>query len=276
MKTKLIILSILALCLSAAPAMAATFGDGGVALQGVLDGITQTPAGDSSIDVTTDEMSDNLDSTWSITGSGGSISTIIIELAAWKDLTTFGIYDSANPSVMVEVFDGAASAGASKAVTITDTGMVELNFVATGTSFAGNSFGFYVDASATHAGGFVGGVWKSDSSLNANQLDHMYAYQGNDSDVIQVPGKAPGIWTDNEFILAFEDLHDQHWDDGDGIWQAGEWPGPIVNNVITAIEPDFTDFVVIVESINPVPVPGAVLLGILGLSAAGIKLRRFA
>jgi hypothetical protein len=28
--------------------------------------------------------------------------------------------------------------------------------------------------------------------------------------------------------------------------------------------------------VNPVPVPGAVLLGILGLSAAGVKLRKFA
>jgi len=39
---------------------------------------------------------------------------------------------------------------------------------------------------------------------------------------------------------------------------------------------DYQDLVVEISNAAPVPVPGAVLLGILGLSAAGIKLRRFA
>jgi len=39
---------------------------------------------------------------------------------------------------------------------------------------------------------------------------------------------------------------------------------------------DFQDFVVQVSRVAPVPVPAAVLLGFLGLSAAGIKLRKFA
>jgi len=38
---------------------------------------------------------------------------------------------------------------------------------------------------------------------------------------------------------------------------------------------DYTDMVVMVESVM-VPVPGAILLGMLGLSVAGVKLRKYA
>jgi hypothetical protein len=81
----------------------------------------------------------------------------------------------------------------------------------------------------------------------------MYAYQGQD-DTIQIPGFFPGTWNDDEYILAWEDLHLAHWGDGnsnnDGF---PEW---------SDIEPDFTDFVVMVESVEPnaVPVPSALLL----------------
>ena len=44
----------------------------------------------------------------------------------------------------------------------------------------------------------------------------------------------------------------------------------------TGRDGDYQDFIALIEGPCPVPVPGAVLLGILGLSAAGLKLRRFA
>lgn len=47
------------------------------------------------------------------------------------------------------------------------------------------------------------------------------------------------------------------------------------NGYSNTLGADFSDFIVLMESINPVPVPGAVLLGIIGLSAAGIKLRKY-
>lgn len=38
---------------------------------------------------------------------------------------------------------------------------------------------------------------------------------------------------------------------------------------------DYQDMLVLIEGANPVPVPGAVLLGILGLGAVGVKLHKF-
>jgi hypothetical protein len=252
MKTKLIILSILALCLGTAPAMAATFGPPDPQpLQGVLDGITTAPvAGSSSVNVKTDDLADSVDSYWAITAAGGSIHTVIVELAGFAATIKFGIYDPTNKLNSVQVFGGAATAGSQAAIGIAADGSVLVNFVDTGVDFAaGNMFGYYLDATVGNAN--AAAVFYSDTSLNADGFDHMYAYQGKNIDTVQLPGLAPGLWTDNEFVLAFEDL----WTGGDR---------------------DFTDFVVMAESVMPIPVPGAVLLGILGLSAAGIKLRRFA
>ena len=256
MKTKLIILSILVLFLSVAPVMAASFSDGGSSLQTALDNITTSPAGDSSVDVTTDEIVEGLDAYWMIGGTGGSISTVVIEVAAWHADNTFGVYDASDHTNFIELLDGTATTGSQVVLGIADDGSVFKNLVDTGVDFTSkNNFGYYVDASVNDdpPGGLPagGGIKYSDTSLNVDGLDHMYAYQGV-GDTVKIGSWAAGEWAANEYVLAFEDTYDYY------------------------IDSDFSDFVVMVESVSPVPVPGAVLLGILGLSAAGIKLRRFA
>ena len=249
MRRKLLLVFCLSLFLGATPAMAAMFGpDGGSELQGVLESITV--GGPSSVDVTTDELADTeligtpYDSYWSVTGNGMSSATLIIELAGFANSNRFGLFDKADHTRVVEVFDGAASAGNQAVISIKADGSVYLNVVNdTDVDFAGNMFGYYLDSPE--------GRFYSDTDLNPDQVDHMYAYQGNDVDTVQLPGLLPGTWTDNEFILAFEDLY------GGG-------------------DNDFSDFVLMVESVEPVPVPGAVLLGMLGLGAVGIRLRKFA
>ena len=251
MKIKLLILCIAVLCISTAPAKAATFGaGGGASLQGVLDGITTAPnPGVSSVNVLTDDILDTADSLWSITGAGGSTTTLIIELAGFSGTNTYGIYDAANPLNAVQLFAGAAGAGSQAVVSIKIDGSIFVNLLDTGVNFAaGNSFGFYLDA--TVGSGNPAAIYYSDSSLNADgNFDHMYAYQGTNTDTVQLTGLAPGLWTNNEYVFAWEDL----WGGGDK---------------------DFDDFVVMVESI--VPVPGAILLAILGMGVAGVKLRKFA
>ncbi len=251
-------------CLSAGSAMAAMFGaDGGTRLQGVLDNVTTAPvAGDSSVDVTTDEIADDADSYWSVTGSGGSVTTLIYKVteAGYEDLGYFGVFDRADSSKTVQLFDGTVvEIGDQATLKILADGSVVTSFfdqstgvttgADSGVDFAGNLFGYYFDTRGLGAGN--GGFWYSDSGLNADLEDHMYAYQGLNVDTVQLPGYSPGVWTDNEFVLAWE-----------------------VGNIDLGADQDYDDLVMMVESVLPVPVPGALLLGMLGLSAAGLKLRK--
>jgi hypothetical protein len=257
MKSKLFLVLCLCLSLGAAPAMAgmwatgpAVYGDGGVEVQNKLNSITTDPLGNSSVDVLNDAILDDLDSVWEIDGSGAAVMTLFLEAAGFRDTNKFGLYDPQNISNRIEIFSGSSSPGEQRFVTMLATGQVLINGVLTGDPLTtANQFGFYLDASVGNNRDDA--IFYSNTLHNADGVDHMYAYQGKDSnpDRIQILPFAEGDWTDNMFALAFEDL----WNGGDR---------------------DYSDFVVMMESVTPVPVPGAFLLGMIGLSAVGVRLRK--
>ena len=255
MKIKLLILSFAVLCLSAAPAMADLSS-----LQTELNNITAPYPGTSSVNVTTDMLPDSgtglYDSYWKTTATGGSSATIIIELAGYAGSNIFGVYDRTNSGNTVPIFVGSDSAGASKTLRLYDPDWstnpggpydVLIDGADTTVDFASGWFGYYLTS--------PNGTFYSDTTLNiADNQDHMYAYRGK-GDTVTVPGSSEGTWTDTEYVLAWEDL-----------LKSNQGPG----------EPDYNDMVLMVESVEPVPVPAAVLLGILGLGVAGLKLRKYA
>ncbi len=230
-------------CLATGAASACvTGGSSETSLQGIFDNITV--GGPSSVTAATDCLPDSFDSVWSVTGSGLSGLTVIIEIAGHAGTNTLGVYDATDFTKRVQLFNGAASAGSQVVMSIREDGSVFTNVVNdSGVNFAGNAFGFYLGTANN-------GTFFSDTSLNADKTDHMLAYRGK-GDTVQLPGVAAGTWTLNEYALAWED------------------------HKLSLADFDFNDFVVMVESVQPVPVPPAVWLfgsGLIGL--AGVARRR--
>lgn len=212
-------------------------GNGGeLNLQEVFDSLV---GGSSTVEVFPSPGDQQKSGTWRIAGVS-STTTILIEIAGYRDINSFGIYDPADPaSSQIELFSGGQGPGGSTELALTDDGAGRFNVLVNGSqaaNFAGDRFGYYLknNPNGTER------TYFSQSRLNGG-VDHVVAYRG-EGEFISPQGSSNTIpWDSNTYALAWEDLPDK---DGDG--RPGDW--------------DYQDFVVLAQNVSPVPVPTSVWL----------------
>ncbi|HET6630645.1 MAG TPA: DUF4114 domain-containing protein [Woeseiaceae bacterium] len=195
------------------------------------------------------------DELWTLASINNGTAMIMFELAGNAGSNSMGIYDPYNTSNTLELFAGL-DGSATKIGLIENDGLVGTcawsgwgcTFTGNAISLTGGTFGFYLDVPE------IGSRFYSQSALNTDAAadgttDHLVAFAGDGSDDIDplLTGDY-GIFAPGEYIIAWEDLR---LSDGDR---------------------NYSDMVVLMESIVPVPEPGP--LALLGAALVALGLVR--
>lgn len=193
-----------------------------------------------------DRVPEGADAVWQ--APGGAAVTILIEVAGFASQNQFGLYDANNPNVFLPVFLGVSGSGANATITFTQNGSggydVTLSGGAGGSAtFSSLDFGYYISTPQATLGV---PTYYSNSALNPDGQDHLFAYMGNGSTfssstgLYSVPSALRGTtFASNQHLLAWEDL-------------------------VNGGDRDYQDMVM---HVSAVPLPGA--LGLLALGGLG-------
>lgn len=218
-------------------------------LQDLLDSIT---VGGPGIDTANDQTNYNY---FTNTASGGSLGSFMFEVAGFAPNNEFGIYQYGNPLKKATLFSGNNDWGDRTTVDFLFDGSISVSTKGLPLDYIGPTVdGFYEDFGNVF--GFYltnknGQTFYTDDALNPGEKAQALIYQGDDATTLQLPGKAPGTFSDNEFIIAFEDLARNGSSDS-----------------------DFNDLVVMFESIEPASVPEPTTIAGLGLIAGSLAMIR--
>lgn len=192
---------------------------------------------------------------WSVNGLTGSVSTILLQIAGYAGQDTFGIFDPTNHQNKLVLFKSGMD-GDQVSLSTGPNGQYWLNFdKSTSVTFgATNKFGFFLTTPAGETFYSLPSLNEAGGTMYADGTPHMVAFAGNGDDLKPMAGLNGGPWGLNEYILAWEDL-------------------PFGSSDL-----DYNDFLVMVESVHPVPEPavlGMFGLGLLAIAmAAGLRRRR--
>jgi hypothetical protein len=186
----------------------------------------------------------------------GATATVVVEIAGFASSNRFGIYDLEDPNKRLQIFAGQDDVNTLRKLNfgLTQNGdyrfeIRQLSGSLVGSAvFASDLFGFYI---TTPQGS--GHTYYSDSSLNPDGVDHMYAYAGNNSifkNNSTVPRRLRGTtFAADMYLLAWEDL-----------LNGGDF--------------DYQDMVILTSSMAPVPLPAALALLCSGLLLLPAAVRR--
>ncbi|WP_071516948.1 DUF4114 domain-containing protein [Geitlerinema sp. PCC 9228] len=170
-------------------------------LQNILDGMTVSGP---NIDTKQDQTPYDL---FTSTAIGNSSSTLMAEVADYASTNQFGIY-SAKTGEKAVLFDGNATSSSQSFFSFLENGDLKIWDAVSSNSEVeittkkgfGNQFGFFLNVAAENA------TYYSDDSLNPNGSPQAVIYQGNNQTQMQLPNYEAGLFNDNQFIVAFEDL----------------------------------------------------------------------
>jgi len=187
---------------------------------------------------------------WSINGTGSSENKVLLTLTGNAANLTFGIFDPTDISNTLMLFQGGQAGYHTSLATDGMGGFAATYFTSSNpldpsTGFAqaqfgaGNLFGYYLSNGST--------TFYSNLVLNSDGTSHVVTYAGDGTNKIALTN---GWFNPGEFLMA--------WEDGTDL--------------------DYNDFVVMIESVHPVPEPAA--LGMFGFgmlligAAVGLNRRR--